>query len=72
MCTAVLAGEDELAVRDVVEHAGGGLELIANPPPHCCSHMSTNVEFGGTLEKAGVEVGDVTGVHLRSWWVPEE
>ena len=71
VCTAILAGEDELTVRDVVEHAGGSLELIASLPC-CCSHMSTNVEFGGTLVKAGVEVEDVTGVRLMSWWVPEE
>ena len=41
-------------------------------PPHCYSHMSTNVEFGGTLEKVGVEVEDITGVCLTSWRVPEE
>ena len=71
VCAAVLASEDELAVRDVVEHARGSLELIASLP-RCCSHMSTNVEFGGTLEKVGVEVEDVTGVRLMSWWAPEE
>ena len=71
VCAAVLAGEDELAIRDVVEHAGGSLELFVSPP-HCCSHMSMNVEFGGALKKVGVEVEDVTGVHLMSLRAPEE
>ena len=70
VCATILAGEDELAIHDVLEHAGGGLELIASPP-HCCSHMSTNAEFGGALEKVGVEVEDITGVHLTSWQVLE-
>ena len=48
VCAAVLAGEDELAIHDVLEHAGGGLKLVVSPPC-CCSHMSMNVEFGGML-----------------------
>ena len=28
MRAAILAGEDELAIRDLLEHAGGGLELV--------------------------------------------
>ena len=70
VCAAVLASEDELAVHDVLEHTRGGLELVASPP-RCCSHMSTNVEFGGTLEKVGVEVEDITRVCLTSWWAQE-
>ena len=71
VCATILAGEDELAIHDVLVHAGGSLELVASLP-HCCSHMSMNVEFDGMLKKAGVEVEDVTGVCLMSWWVLEE
>ena len=30
------------------------------------------VEFGSALEKARMEVEDITGVCLMSWWVLEE